>query len=149
MGPIGPCGPTGRKCGSLADTSSLARVEANLNLYAALSAEGHTNSTSTSRRDIASSSFGGHACAVQLKSSNCNALPVRFCQDRLFVYCFEGSKTGPKKGTKEGSKNGPYLDPKMGPEGATRVLKVGSRKGSQKGDPKRARSEILPLFTIL
>ena len=38
MGPIGPCGPMARKGGS-----SLAMAEANLNLYAALSAEGHTN----------------------------------------------------------------------------------------------------------
>ena len=42
-GPIGPCSPIGRKGGSLAHTSSLARVEANLNLSAALSAKGHTN----------------------------------------------------------------------------------------------------------
>ena len=112
MVPIWPCSPIGRKGGSLAHTSSLARVDANLNLYAALSAKGHTNSTSTSMRGVASLSFGGHACAVQFKSSNCNALPVPFAKTGYLFAVLGGPKRVPKKVPKKGPKMDPTWTPK-------------------------------------
>ena len=71
------------------------------------------------------------------------------CQDRFFLRCFGGSKTGPKNGTKKGTQNGPQMDPKRDPRGTKMGLKTGSRKGSRKGYPSgRVNSEILLLFTV-
>ena len=101
-------------------------------------------------RGVASSSFGGHACAVQFKSSNCNALPVPFAKTGYFLL-FWGVQNGSKKRYQKRVPKRTPIGPQNGSaEGAKSVLKVGSRKGSQKGHPfGRARSEILLLFIIL
>ena len=99
---------------------------------------------------IANSLFDGNACAVQLKRTTCNALPVPLAKTGFFFWCFGGPKTGPKNGTEKGTQNGPQMDPKKAPRGTKRVLKVGSRKGSRKGyHSGRVNSEILLLFTVV
>ena len=45
---------------------------------------------------IANSLFDGHACAVQLKRTNCNALPVPLAKTGLFFAVFRGLKRVPK-----------------------------------------------------
>ena len=136
--------------GSLAYTSLLAWVELNLSLLTSLP---------LSRRPFKLKRVP--VClALQIQCSidtlvQCNSkktIATRFpflCQDRFFLRCFGGSKTGPKNGTKKGSQNGPQMDPKRDPRGTKMGLKTGSRKGSRKGYPSgRVNSEILLLFTV-
>ena len=91
-------------------------------------------------RGIASSSFGGHACAVQLKSSNCNALPVPLAKTGLDFSengCLKWSlKRAPKKSSKMDPKwtpNGSQHDPKWAPDlGSESDPKLGPPQGGQK-----------------
>ena len=99
---------------------------------------------------IANSLFDGYACVVQLKRTNCNALPVPLAKTGFVFGVLGGLKRVPKMVPKKVPKMDPKWTPKKLQGAPKRPLKVGSRKGSRKGyHSGKVNSEILLVFTIL